>query len=455
MEASYFYYRPDDLLWGGVKGLYLDKGFNVKFLYKTKPILLPDFAIGLDDFAGTGQFTKEYVVATYALNNFKLTAGLGWGKFVGENEINNPLSIFGDQLDIRSQQSDNFNSGGSLSYDLWFRGDSTIFAGMEIIIPKIENLSLKVESDPFDYFKFGCCGEGLSDESRDIRKNDSDINIGLSYKLKNFGNIDISYINGNNWNLSLSFGFSSSKSLRKKNKFSPSIENTTYNLNPKDEFYFDVLENLNKNKLYLQTANIINDNLQITVDSEEHFNPIIYSSRSAYIARKVAERNDIEFKQISVGHINRGAQINNITFRSDDLNLKERYPDVLIKMRSEVNNVNPKSYTEHEFRPKVIFPTIKNTFGPDIQTHIGSPERFLYSGIGIKMISEIQINREYVFYSSISKIIESNFDQKVSLPSSNMEKVRTQIVDYLQQSSEHIHITTMDLERVWSPYKNI
>jgi len=142
MEASYFYYRPDDLLWGGIKGLYLDKGFNVKFLYKTKPILLPDFAIGLDDFAGTGQFTKEYVVATYALNNFKLTAGLGWGKFVGENEINNPLSIFGDQLDIRPQQSDNFNSGGSLSYDLWFRGDSTIFAGMEIIIPKIENLSL-------------------------------------------------------------------------------------------------------------------------------------------------------------------------------------------------------------------------------------------------------------------------------------------------------------------------
>ena len=29
LEASYFYYRPDDLLWGGAKGLYLDKGFNV------------------------------------------------------------------------------------------------------------------------------------------------------------------------------------------------------------------------------------------------------------------------------------------------------------------------------------------------------------------------------------------------------------------------------------------
>ena len=34
MEASYFYYRPDDLFWGTSKGLYLDKGFNVKFLYR-------------------------------------------------------------------------------------------------------------------------------------------------------------------------------------------------------------------------------------------------------------------------------------------------------------------------------------------------------------------------------------------------------------------------------------
>ena len=62
------------------------------------------------------------------------------------------------------------------------------------------------------------------------------------------------------------------------------------------------------------------------------------------------------------------------------------------RLKAFITEVDPKSYTEHEFRPKVIFPTIKNTFGPDIQTHIGSPERFLYSGIGIKMISEIQIN---------------------------------------------------------------
>ena len=72
-EASYFYYRPSDLIWEGnnVAGHYLDKGFNVKFKYKPKNNNLPYIAIGLDDFAGTGYFTREYIVATQELRDTK------------------------------------------------------------------------------------------------------------------------------------------------------------------------------------------------------------------------------------------------------------------------------------------------------------------------------------------------------------------------------------------------
>ena len=96
LEASFFYSRPDDLLWGGEKGLYLDKGFNVKFSYDPQKYYLPKFAIGLDDFAGTGQLSKEYVVATYNFRNLDFTSGLGWGKFVGESgpRIKKPIIFF-------------------------------------------------------------------------------------------------------------------------------------------------------------------------------------------------------------------------------------------------------------------------------------------------------------------------------------------------------------------------
>jgi Bacterial putative lipoprotein (DUF940). len=59
MEASYFYYRPDDLYWGSSVGLFLDKGFNVKFSYDPKSQYLPTVAVGLDDSQVAGNFTKE------------------------------------------------------------------------------------------------------------------------------------------------------------------------------------------------------------------------------------------------------------------------------------------------------------------------------------------------------------------------------------------------------------
>ena len=40
---------------------------------------IPNLAIGLDDFAGTGFFTREYIVATNQFNNTKFTVGNGLG----------------------------------------------------------------------------------------------------------------------------------------------------------------------------------------------------------------------------------------------------------------------------------------------------------------------------------------------------------------------------------------
>ena len=44
LEAGYFYYRPSDLIWEGnqVRGHYLDKGFNVKFIYRPKSKYAPN-----------------------------------------------------------------------------------------------------------------------------------------------------------------------------------------------------------------------------------------------------------------------------------------------------------------------------------------------------------------------------------------------------------------------------
>ena len=454
LEASYFYYRPDDLKWGSAKGLYLDKGFNVKFSYKPKSPSFPRFAIGLDDFAGTGQFTREYIVSTYDFNNFKLTTGLGWGKFVGQKNISNPFSFLGERFNTR--QEINIGLGGEPNFKQIFHGRAAPLIGAEFYLPKIKNLSFKIENDPFDYFKFSCCGEGLSDESLMVRQKESNFNYGLSYKYKDFGNVDFSYIKGNTWNLTFSIGFSSQKPIRKKNTFKPEIKNSNNNQqNKKKEFYIDLLENLNNNQLYLQSASIDNKKLHVNIDSAEHINPIIYSSRSAYISKKIGEFNDLDFENIEVGHITRGSKINSIEYRSANLDLIDRYPDVLIKRYSKVNVSDKLSYQQHEFQPRVNFPIIINTISPDIKTHIGSPEYFIYSGFGIKVSTEIQINRNIVIYSTIGKSVFDNFDKKVSRPNTRLSPVRTEIVDYLQQSSEDFYLTNLNIESIHPIHHNL
>ena len=136
LEASYFYYRPSDLIWNGVPGYHLDKGFNVKFIYRSKNINRPSFAIGLDDFAGTGYFTREYIVSTQEFQNLKISLGIGWGKFNGVKSFENPLTNLSDSFNTRPSISNNYDLGGTPSFDKWFRGDAGLFGGLEYFIPR-------------------------------------------------------------------------------------------------------------------------------------------------------------------------------------------------------------------------------------------------------------------------------------------------------------------------------
>lgn len=454
LEASFFYNRPEDLTWADIPGLYLDKGFSVKFSYSPRVRYLPKIAIGLDDFAGTGLSSKEYIVGTLKLNNLKVTTGLGWGKFVGDENfiINNPLSYVDDIFNQRNATG-TFDEGGSPTYDVWFRGDASFFAGIEYDLAQVRGLSFKLETDPFDYQNYMCCGED-SYGSFELRKKDSNINFGLSYKYKDFGNIDLSFIKGNTLNISFSMGFSSKKPLVKKDKFLPKIKDNNFKQNRRNEFYYDLLYNLNLNENYLQTAQITPKKLEVTIDSQRHHNPIAYSSQTAIISKKVSEFNGYDFEQINISHITRGTQINQISYLSRNIN-DDYKPISLIKRDTVVNDVNGNRYKNHEFKPRVIFPKIINKFEPDIRTHLGSPEKIMYYGYGIKAVSEIQFSRNLVIHSSINYPIEDNFDRKASAPMSELEHVRTEIVDYLQNTSNKTFISHLAIENIWSPKNNL
>jgi len=453
MEASYFYYRPDDLSWdaaGSNVGLYLDKGFNMKFGFEPKNNNLPSIALGLDDFAGTGQFSREYIASTLNGDSYKFTFGMGWGKFVGDDSYRNPLYIIDDSFRYRAIAGGS-GQGGQLESSKWFRGPVSYFGGFEWFIPHAKGLKLKVELDPFDYFDFSCCGDGESSQSYDLRKKKSDINYGLSMPLKGYGNIDISFIKGNTINVSISLGATFKEGKPRKKSFKPKLVNNNYSNNKKEEFYRDLLENLNSNKIYLQTANIKQKNLSITIDSPDIINPIRSSSRAALIAHKIADLNEYNFERIDVGTLFRGAEINNINYDTRDLNTQKNQSIELIARNTSIAAVNPSSYKKDEFKPLVSFPIIINGIAPSVRSHVGSPEKFYYGGIGVDITSEIQFSRELSLMVSIGKDVRNNFDRKSPEPNSDLPHVRTEIVSYLQGSTEYIN--HLQLDYIFSPLK--
>ncbi len=451
LEASYFYYRPNDLLWGGGEGLYLDKGFNVKFSYQPKYRNLPAIAIGLDDFAGTGQFTREFIATTLNTKNTKFSLGIGWGKYAGNSSFENPLNFISEKANIRPTGFSNL--GGSPEYRKWFRGEASLFGGIEWSIPKTNGMKLKLELDPYDYNKFSCCGEGRGPRTSELRTKDSDLNFGLSIPIKNWGSTEISFIKGNTFSLSFSIGVSSTSNRIKRENFKPKIEKTNFNVSKKDLFYRDLLHNLSINNIYLQTADYDNNNVSVTIDSPELRNQIQSSSRAAIIVEEVSKIHDYHLNYIDVGHILRGIEINNIEYMANDIEKSKIYIPELLKRNATIQSVKPYDFINDEFRPRVKFPVIFNSINPDIRTHVGSPERFLYKGIGFTLENEMQISRSLSITTSLGINIDDNFDDKISDPNSVVRHVRTEVLNYLQESD--VYLKRLQFEYIWSPFQNI
>ena len=63
---------------------------------------MPAIAIGINDVAGTGLFSSEYIVASMGIGNIDYHFGLGWGALSGSNtNLNNPMSYISSKFNDR------------------------------------------------------------------------------------------------------------------------------------------------------------------------------------------------------------------------------------------------------------------------------------------------------------------------------------------------------------------
>ena len=452
LEASYFYYRPTDIYWTDTSsaGQYLDKGFNIKFLLKSYKNT--NFSIGLDDFAGWGYFSKEYFMATTFVESLKISTGIGWGAYTDLGGYKNPLSYIDNNYTKRPIASERYSKGGTLSYDRWFKGEAAIIGGFEYIMPN-KNFSIKIEYDPFDYIN-GLSSKGALGRDSVLRKKDSNINFGINYQHKRNFQFGISFIKGNTINFNFTLGeiFTKGNAYKKNKK---NIKLTNYNDDQDLTFYEDLLTNLNNNQVFLQTADVNNNVLNIAVSSNEFRSPIRLAKYSSDIAHKVSLRHDQNYNKINITNLNVGIELNKIEFFKSHIEPSDNNQIFELVVRNTViKSGNGKDFTKSEFKPNLILPAVFSKTQLGLVHHIGDPAKFYFGGLNLNVNSEIQFNRSLILTNSLSLVVYNNFDKKRDFPDSLAPNVRTEIVKYLKNSDD-LYASRLQLDYFMSPKKEI
>ena len=190
---------------------YKDKGFNIKLRLK-KQGLIPAIAIGLNDFAGTGYYSSEYVVGSYGIDKIDFHFGLGWGMLSGSDlTLKNPFGYIHNSFFNRPGYT---GQGGSFNPDQYFSGSkASPFFGVSYSLKK--NLLLNIEKDT----------TLVGRTKMPYPDRDSDYSLGLNYIINKNFNMGLSYERGNYLSLKLTYKNNPKESIKKYEYKKPRTSN--------------------------------------------------------------------------------------------------------------------------------------------------------------------------------------------------------------------------------------
>lgn len=169
----------------------LDRQFDIKLKLWDEGLYIPQVAIGLQDFLGTGLFSGEYIVASKQLGPLDLSFGVGWGVLGSRGSISNPLRVASERFDRREVRGGE-DQGGSVNFGQFFKGEDIGFFGGVSYQTPIKGLQLIAEFDS-------------DDNSEVVGRGDNPYNFGLVYNPTPGLQITASYLGFEDLNLQATF----------------------------------------------------------------------------------------------------------------------------------------------------------------------------------------------------------------------------------------------------------
>lgn len=381
-----------------------DKGFNFKFRIKEEG-LWPAIAIGINDIAGTGYYSSEYIVGSYGVNRTDFHFGIGWGLLNGSsNSFKNPLGYLYDGFNTRPSNVE--DKGGQFQPSRYFSGKTiSPFFGFSHAIN--ENLLFKIEYDTT--LTPGRIGHEIAKK---------DFSFGIDYNIRNNLTIGLSSERGS---------YTSVKFVYKNN---PKISQPEYKyrkteFKDSDSKYAKLIKSIEANGIGVNK--IIETPKAIGLELTQFTHPNLDIVED--IIRSASYDADIEKpvkKNLKVADL-QGLSEYNKEFENNSL---------LIYQRKSKRSFNSK--TNFTFRP-----------------YLASREDFFKGALLLENNSELIIQDNFFFSTNLKYSIADNFDD-LSIPPVNTypAQVRSDVKDYLKNFSDGIFIGRAQFDYHLTPKKN-
>ena len=411
LEASFFYMninnrelcrrnKTDQNFCQGYK----DKGFNFKIRLKEEGIW-PAIAIGINDIAGTGFYSSEYITASYGVSNTDFHLGVGWGSLNGSsNNFNNPLGYLYESFNIRPNYYE--DKGGQLQLRRYFSGKkASPFFGISHAISN--KILLKLEYDTT-----------LTPGLVRYETSQDDFSFGIEYTIKKNFSVGLSNERGN---------YTSLKFIYKNN---PKISKIDYKykkaeFKDDDSKYAKLIKSIEANGIgvnkIIETPKAIG--LELTQFTHPNLDIVEEIIRSASYEAGVGKPVK---KNLRVANLE-GVSEYNKEFENNSL---------LIYQRKSKRSFNTK--TNFTFRP-----------------YLASREDFFKGALLLENNSELIIKDNFFFSTNLKYSIADNFSDLTLPPVDTYPaQVRSDVKDYLRSFGDGVFIGRAQFDYHITPKAN-
>ena len=396
LEASFFYTNIQGLPYPGFESQdYKDKGFNFKLRVKEQG-KLPAVAFGVNDIAGTGFYSGEYVVSSYEINNLDIHIGAGWGNLNGLDDISNPLIRIDNRFKNRPEEF--ADQGGQFQPSRYFSDENiSIFFGLNYLLN--EKLVFKLERDTTK-----------TDSLIDYPDPKSDFSYGFEYRISK--NLSIGLFSERDNFLSFKFVY----------KRNPNREIIDYEyVKPSDPNFLDNYDkfrkNLEENGLGVNKIVKQKDILGLEITQFKHPNLDVIEEiiKIAKIESNIDEEVLTNFKTV-------------------DLDVIQNYGPEFLPSSEEIFSRNKKSGFNTQTRL-------------NIRPFFAAREGFLKTAILLENDSEYLFNDGLIFSSNLKVSLWDNYDDLVIPPRNTFPaQVRSDVKDYLRGFNDGVVIGRAQLD---------